>query len=48
MLDGDTEELYEKRQFGTASGAGRRPALIVIYFQLSLPERGCRISGGHD
>jgi maleamate amidohydrolase len=48
MLEGDTDEIYAKRQFGTAAGPGAKPAVIVIDFQLSLTEPGWPLYGGHD
>lgn len=48
MLDGDTDELFEGRQFGRRMGPGKRPAVLVIDLQVGLTQPEWPLYGNHD
>lgn len=48
MIDGDTDELYERRQFGCRMGPGQRPAVLVIDLQVGLTQPEWPLYGNHD
>lgn len=48
MLDGDTDELFEGRQFGRRMGPGKRPAVLVIDLQVGLTQPKWPLYGNHD
>ena len=48
MIDGDTDELFEGRQFGRRMGPGKRPAVLVIDLQVGLTQPEWPLYGNHD
>lgn len=48
MIDGDTDELFEGRQFGRLMGPGKRPAVLVVDLQVGLTQPEWPLYGNHD